>query len=427
MKTKAKPAPRKPKPVSAQRSPGKVLPLSPPRPIEPDHPGRVIIREALAAGFTPDADNLRLDFLVEQSPSPLSKATPMNQPSSLPSRPVPAPEPVPPEPSLEDIRYRETIPYQETRRYRGGTVSANDTVPGNDTVSEGDTDPYWKAGYLKVSHQVSDVIQARLSAVQFAIYYRLYRLSYGFQRNWCIVGNKALRTATCVKETAIREAVLQLRQYGLIEVLEVINTKEEKGTKYQINLDFKVDLESDNTKSDTVSFTGTVSANEPNKERIHDDDLYRKNHHQTAPVENSAKSSDSEAKSETTMIISLLYEELTQRPWNNKDTRELQKLAHLPSQQIEQMVKTIHNRATEPIGSFAYFAKAIIAEQKASKATPPKNALKKKYEKLAKEIRSAYVGAQNVKPSDLIAKLKNCCLREGLDWNDDIANEVLGL
>jgi hypothetical protein len=317
----------------------------------------------------------------------------------------------------ETIPYQESVPYQKTTQYRRDTVSKNDTVPKSDTVPPTDTansgtDPWVKDGHLKVSHYVSDVLAPQLTPTQWAVYYRLYRLSFGWGKNECIIGNKRLRELTRVKETAIREAITDLKNLGLIEVLEILNNVEIKGTRYRVNVFINPQTvpNADTVPlADTVSKFGTVSVNAPIKER-HDHDLLKKDHRQSGTM---------------TSPISSLFEKLTGKEWSEADTKAFQQVAHIPIDRLEFLMRTIHNRAGNTIGSFAYFAKAILTEE----SGPPqmsRAALKRKYEQFMKEIRSIHVGSNEWDPSDMVYLLKTKCAKEGITWNDDIANEILG-
>jgi hypothetical protein len=426
MKTKAKPAPRKPKPVSAQRSPGKVLPLSPPRPIEPDHPGRVIIREALAAGFSLDAVMPRPASPPEQPPSPsaISMKSQFPQPSLVPETVLLPPDAVTnfdPDPLANSNPVAKSNPVAVQP---GWNLLPGSKLPGGER-------------YLKLPHAILDQVLPELNPAEAVLWLRLYRLSYGFGQTTCKVSLPVLAKRTKTSLDTARRALRDLCGKGLIRVLTHTNTgTKEGGTEYEVYEEIggafrseeRKKPASDNPKKQPPSKFQPGSKLLPNKHDHDDDDWKRKNHHHDAPVENSANRAKGDgAHDEATIIISSLYESLTGRRWTDKDTRELQKLTHISSGQIEQMVRTIHTRSTEPIGSFAYFSKSILSEVTTSKKNHNRTTLKKKYEKLAREIRSAYVGAQNFKPSDLIAKLKTRCAQEGITWNNDIANEVLGL
>lgn len=141
----------------------------------------------------------------------------------------------------------------------------------------------------------------------------------------------------------------------------------------------------------------------------HDDydinhDRYRNDHHHQSVVK--------------------LYEELAGRRWTKRDDDDYEKIKNLNLDQIISLMRTVHNRPHGPIGSFNYFAKSILSEMKVQGGG--RAGLRKQYEKFLREIRQTYVGS-NLPVSELIDKLKTRCLRDGVAWNDDAANEALGL
>jgi hypothetical protein len=116
----------------------------------------------------------------------------------------------------------------------GGRAKKNNGRALRELVASSSVDA--QDGHVKISCYVSDVLAPQLTPTQWAVYYRLYRLSHGIGKTECLIGNKKLREQTGVKETAVRDAIAELRRLGLVEVLEVINTAQVKGTRYQVNV-----------------------------------------------------------------------------------------------------------------------------------------------------------------------------------------------
>ena len=121
-----------------------------------------------------------------------------------------------------------------------------------------------------------------------------------------------------------------------------------------------------------------------------------------------------------------IYTELTGRPWSKADGVTYRKVKYLPADQVEQLMRTIHARASEPVGSFAFFVTGIQKEL-AGHGKSGRAALKKKYERWTGEIRQLHVGDRDYKTSDLVYDLKRRCEREGVDWDDDAFNGLVGL
>jgi hypothetical protein len=124
--------------------------------------------------------------------------------------------------------------------------------------------------------------------------------------------------------------------------------------------------------------------------------------------------------------VTMIYESLTGKRWTKADQKAYEQISHLPPEQVEQLMRTIHARASEPIGSFAFFVTGIQKEL-AGAGKAGRAALRKKYERWIGEIRELHVGDRDYKTSDLIDDLKWRCSRDGVTWDDDVVNELLGL
>ncbi|HMW00895.1 MAG TPA: hypothetical protein PL157_17555 [Acidobacteriota bacterium] len=117
------------------------------------------------------------------------------------------------------------------------------------------------------------------------------------------------------------------------------------------------------------------------------------------------------------------FQTLTGKPWLPSDEQALDLIEHLGEDAIVEMMTRIRQRSPEPIGSFAYFAKAIIRELQFPE--PLTNlALKHRIAAIVAELRELRIG-ESYPPSELVHDLKNRCLQEDLPWNDDLVNAVL--
>jgi hypothetical protein len=116
------------------------------------------------------------------------------------------------------------------------TPVSKDTVSNLIPVSDKQGYPEAKkSGFLKIPHEVLDTILPRLEPSEAVVFLRLYRLSVGFNQKTCTVGMSTLMRVSNLSESCCRRALRRLRELGLIRQLEVLNTKEVKGTIYQIN------------------------------------------------------------------------------------------------------------------------------------------------------------------------------------------------
>lgn len=123
------------------------------------------------------------------------------------------------------------------------------------------------------------------------------------------------------------------------------------------------------------------------------------------------------------------FQHLTGKFWlPSRDGPFYAQVKHLPADRVMQLMTTINSRAPTPVGTFSYFAKSILDELSGN--TPPQGRaqLRKRYERLISQMREARLGSSDdYLISEFIADLKDRCAREGIAWNDDIVNELLGL
>lgn len=121
--------------------------------------------------------------------------------------------------------------------------------------------------------------------------------------------------------------------------------------------------------------------------------------------------------------IKIVYEQLTGNTWTAKDTEAYSTIpANLSSKDIERYLKVIHERTRKPIGSFAYFAKAIIKEQQSPK-TRANNV--KKLGKIVEAIRTANVGRGNYSITDFREDVKTAAAQAGIAYTPDLLEQVL--
>lgn len=183
-----------------------------------------------------------------------------------------------------DQKNFENIPYRDMTQYHNDTVSYSDRVSKNNTVSDADTvlnnslstKLDLSKGFIAIPTHLLDELAKTLTPVEWTLYLRLFRLSYGWHKDTCIVGLEALVAATNIGRTVLRETLKSLQNRKLIRVIETINTKELKGTKYRVYTLTENDTVSKSnrvSKSNTVSFNDTVTASDTNKYiDDHDDD-----------------------------------------------------------------------------------------------------------------------------------------------------------
>ena len=324
----------------------------------------------------------------------------------------------------KDQKNSKKIPYHNPTQYRNDTVSDYDRVSLNDTVSNtnivSNEHPHTKLvlskGFLAIPLHLLDDLAKTLTPTEWTLYLRLFRLSYGWHKDTCIVGLEALSQATNIGRTVLRETLKSLQNRKLIQVIETINTKELKGTKYRIYT-----LSENNTvsKSDRVSINNTVSSNDTgsisdtNKyiDDDHDDYLNKDHHQSTMP-----NVSDHEKQ------VMMIYQEVTHNLWSKVDHNNYQKIKHIPFEKIEIAIRLANNRATNRPNSFAFFIKEILAS--VNPKPQSRTTRKKAMQKIVERVRNASVGS-NISPSEFVHKVKDACLREDVAFDNDLLNEVM--
>jgi len=327
-------------------------------------------------------------------------------------------------PLVLDQNNNNNLPYQNTTQYRTDTVSYSDTVLINDTVSNTNTVPNkslstkldLSKGFITVPTHLLDDLAKTLTPTEWTLYLRLFRLSYGWHKDTCIVGLEALSQATNIGRTVLRETLKSLQNRKLIQVIETINTKELKGTKYRI---FTLTENNTVSKSDMVSKSNTVSPNDTdsisdtNKDDDDHDDHLNKDHHQNASTFNAT---DHEK------AVMMIYQEVTGNSWSKADRTNYQKIKHIPIDKIEVALRLANDRATNRPNSFAFFIKEILAS--VSPKIQSRTTRKKAMARIVERVRNASVGS-NISPSEFAHRVKEICLREDTAFDNDLLDEVM--
>ncbi len=257
-----------------------------------------------------------------------------------------------------------------------------------------------KAGYLKLPNEILDNVLPKLSPTETVIFLRLYRLSVGFNSNLCTVGITSLIKACNISEQTCRTSLRRLVDLKLIKQIEVINTKEIKGTTYQILAPLEIrpvqNLDRSNNNTSIII--------RPNK--YIDDDLKNHDHHQ----------------SKHEKAVMMIYQKITNNSWTKADIESYQKIKNIPLESIEMAIKLATQRAATHPNSLAYFVKEII-----NIANPPKQnrSLRKKVmEKIVERVRNSFVGS-SYSMSDFVHKVKDLCLKEDVNFDNDIFDEIV--
>jgi hypothetical protein len=256
-----------------------------------------------------------------------------------------------------------------------------------------------KAGYLKLPNEILDTVLPHLSPTEAVVFLRLFRLSIGFGSNRCTVGITALIQACNISEQTCRTALRRLIDMSHIMQIEVINTKELKGTTYEI----LTGLETIPVKNLDRYKGGTGLETAPNKDHDHDD-FKRHDHHQSE--------------------VMTIYSSITGNEWTKADQSAYEKIKHLSAEVIEQAIRVTLARAPQRPGSLAYFVKEILAQANPAPATRAQR--KRELQAIIDRIRTANAGRNGYPPSEFAADIKDACAREGIVFDSELFNEMVG-
>jgi hypothetical protein len=252
-------------------------------------------------------------------------------------------------------------------------------------------------GY-KIPNFLDDEILPDLTPPEQILLRRLYRLSYGFNRQTTdSVGIHKLAIKCNLSESTIKRTLKSLSDRKLIVIHLDESNNPKGGNKYSVLTKLIM-----NPVHNEPSSTKTQSI--PNHIKDHDD-LKRQDHHQTEHQKN----------------VMTIYQTITQNSWTKADLATYQKIKNIPLESIEIAIKLATQRASSRPNSLAFFVKEIIAT-----ANPKTNRSKQKksMEKIVDRLRNSLVGS-TYSMSDFVYKVKESCLRENIAFDNDLLDEIL--
>jgi len=305
-------------------------------------------------------------------------------------------------------------------------------------------------GELRVPNTILDSLLPTLEPAAALLYLRLYRLSYGYRKDTCIVGLQKLATATNTSERTVQRAIEYLEQRGLISREGASFGGRTKGIQFRVrvptgegaNLTTQANLA-------TVAKMTTLANLASNK----DDDLLNTNHHQSSndpsfpqPLaepqhahsarreicdpSGSSKTSATAArpKTESPPLDHLAqtitaYTTITKNPWLQTDT--VTYLQHhidqVAVEKVKMVIQTVFQRAESRVNSFAYFVKELLALNDPRTLGVRRKALAM----IIRRVRENHTGLSDYGLADLVFDAKNACAREGVIFDNDLFNEVM--
>ena len=275
-------------------------------------------------------------------------------------------------------------------------------------------------GELRIPNSILDDLLPTLDPYQQLVYLRLYRLSYGFKNSQCTVGLEKLSRTLNISHKSVQRAIEKLEERKLIKRTGAVFGGKHKGNIYEVIIPNTIAPQTTLVSQTTVASESSVVSQPNNKRHDHDHDSIKKNHHQ------SAHSKETEI-SEFENWMMTKYESLTGNQWTKLDRSVLSELGaeiqDVNTTDLDEMMLSIAQRASAPIGSFKFFAIALQNEL-AEKPFLSQKHLRERYAACAKELSRIFVGKRWESESEKMYEFKRIVLKQMLPWKDDLANET---
>lgn len=118
------------------------------------------------------------------------------------------------------------------------------------------------------------------------------------------------------------------------------------------------------------------------------------------------------------------YERLTGNAWTAADSRAYadNRIADIPADRVVSALEAVSQRTPARVNSFNYFVKSIVA------ADPPRNRAwhRKQLDRIIRAARDKSVGLAGGTIADLAEDVKCACTREGVVFDNDLFNQLVG-
>jgi hypothetical protein len=355
------------------------------------------------------------------------------------------PEASPVEPVENSLAPHATVAPDDSPPWHGATVARDATVASGATLAR-----YAEVkGELRVPNTINFSLFPTLDPFAKAVYYQLFLLSHGFKRDRCIVGLAKLATAVLMSLRKVQDTVIYLEKRGLIKRLGSALGGSSKGNIYQVMLP-AVDTAPRATVAESATLAGdatvapratlapetTVARHATNKDDDDDDDKNKKQSSSkgqtvtgdTEPVENhrraAAPRERQDAADRHLVLVRTAYEKATGNRWNESDSQTYNEngIETVPLDKIISVLEAVARRTPAKVNSFNYFVKEIVA------IPDPRTRAwqKKQLEKIVRRIRDGTVGHEGYSAIDFLEDVKCACAREGVRFDDDIFNGLVG-
>jgi hypothetical protein len=301
-------------------------------------------------------------------------------------------------------------------------------------------------GELRVPNTINFSLFPTLDPFAKAVYYQLFLLSHGFNRDTWIVGLSKLSKSVMMSQRKVQDTISYLEKRGLIKRLRAILGGPMKGNVYQVflptteaasdsNMACGASVEDDATMASDAALAPPTAAavdatnkcddnnikikssSKAQKSNIEEDSV--KNHRCAAAPRVRKSGADSDY-----WLVRAAYEKATGNRWNKSDSQTYREncIEKAPADKIITVLQAVVRRTPAKINSFKYFVKEILAISN----TRHRAWQKKRLEKIVHRIRDSSVGRKGYSMSDFVEDVKCACAREGVAFDNDTFNEVVG-
>ncbi len=352
------------------------------------------------------------------------------------------PRPRPTPPVEKTLALNATVAPESDSPWHAATVAPPATVAPDATMAR----LAMVKGELRVPNTINFSLFPTLDPFAKAVYYQLYLLSHGFRRDTCVVGLAKLAKSVLMSQRKVQDTILYLERRGLIRRLRAILGGPSKGNVYQVPITAAETAPGSTGANDTtvaesatlahratVAGKACVAPHATNK----DDDDYKKQSSSnggrtplgaaTQPENHSGAAAPREKHEITNYdfaAVRATYEKVTGNLWSQSDSETYAEhgLDQVPVERIISALEAVRQRSPVKINSFKYFVKEITA------LPDPRNRARQKKQlgNLVRRIRDNSVGRADYSEIDFLEEVKCACAREGIIFDDDIFNELVG-
>ena len=405
-----------------------ILIRKPGEPIQPyvsrPNPVADMIFGSVTPEMVAEAGQREKDFISDQEIIPQAAPLPITDTSDKPSFLSPAHTTPPHLPSFEETSTKATS--QSTPVDFTGPTPVESTGPtpvnftGPTPVDFTGLTPVKSTGlmrgFLAIPHELLDRIFAEITHYSaFKVYLFLYRAAFrrvhdNRVNNRCDIALPQITRQCGIPDKVVRDAIKVLSEKGWITVESRPGTP----NSYIVNRLFSKNSGEPQTPVDSTG----------HDKESHDDLKKEKSSSKKASKnKKTAQKTKNLMMDDDLIFIIEAYEQITHNAWTPKDTDEFKKIEPpISKEELIDYIRVIHERTASPIGSFAYFVKAIKREKEQPNT---KASALKKLRKIAESIRNAHVGDPNYTQTDFREDVKTRAAQENVTYAPDLLNQVI--